>query len=87
MVVLQGHRGVVDQDPDGEGHSAERHRIDGLPEAIEDDDRDEKRERDRDQHDEGRTPAPEEEKHHDAREPGGDDRLAHHALDGPLHED
>ncbi len=85
--VLDLHRGVVDEDADGQCQPAERHHVEGLADRAQDRQRGEDRERDRGDHDQGAAPAPEEEQDHDSGEAGRDRALGQHAGDGGAHEE
>ena len=69
--VLDRDRGVVDQNADGEREPAERHRIDGVAEEIQNDQRGKDREWNRDHDDDGGPPRPEEQQDHQRGQPGG----------------
>ena len=74
--ILQYHDSVVDDHTDGDGERGERYDVQRVPRDEEVDERGDKRYRDREDDDEGRTPAPEEEEddeHHDHE--GDDDGL------------
>jgi hypothetical protein len=85
--VLDRHRGVVDEDADGEREPAERHDVDGLAERRQAGDRGEDRQGDRDRDDEGAAPAAEKQQDQQAGERARDAGLADHAGDGRVHED
>ena len=85
--VLNFHGGVVHQDSDGQGESAERHDVDGFAQRAEHDQRGEDGERNRDGNDQRAAPASQEDQNHEAGEASGDDRFANHADDGSFHED
>ena len=86
MGVLDGDRGIVDQDADGERKAAERHDVERVSEEIERHERREDGERNRDQHDQGRAPGAEEQQDHESGQRRGDGPFAHHAVDRSLHE-
>ncbi len=87
MDVFDLDRRVVDEHPDREGEAAERHDVERLAGEEEPDHADEDRDRDRRRDDEHAPPAPEEHEHHERDEPGGDERFAEDAVDGPADED
>jgi hypothetical protein len=60
MGVLDRHGRVVDENADGEHQSAQCHRVERIAEEIENDQRRQDGERDRDHHHQGRAPGPEE---------------------------
>ena len=66
--VFDGDGGVVDEDADGEGETAEGHDVDGLAEQAEHDDGGEDGERDGDGDDDRAAPAAEEQQDHQAGE-------------------
>ena len=79
--VLDRHRRIVDQDADRKRHAAERHGVERVAHEVEDDDRREDRQRNRDQDDQGRPPRAEKQQDHQPGEPGRDRSLAEHAGD------
>ena len=81
MRVLDRHRGIVDQDADRECKPAERHRVQGLAETIQHDQRRQHRQRDRDQDDQRRSPRSQKQQDHQRREARRDRALAQHAID------
>ena len=86
MDVFDFHRRVVDQHPDRERDSAQRHRVDGLAGQLERDDRGQNRQRyrgDDDQHAARRT---EKQQHHQRDQRGGDDGFLHHVPQRGAHE-
>ena len=76
MGVLDGDRRIVDQDADRQCQSAERHGIDGIAEEVEDDQRRQDGQRDRDHNDQCRAPGSEEQHDHQRRQAGGDGAFA-----------
>ena len=68
MRVFDFDGGVVHQDADGEREAAERHHVDGLAEQVQDDQRRENRQRNRDADDDGAAPASQEQQDHQAGE-------------------
>ena len=70
--VLDGDRRIVDENTDREREAAERHEIDRLAERVEQDDRGEDRQRNRDGDDQRAAPASEEQQHHECGQRGGD---------------
>ena len=87
MDVLDFDGGIVHQDADGQGQTAQGHDVDGFAQQVHDGERGEDRERDRDADDDGTAPATEEQQDHEAGEEGGDGSLFEHAVDGGAHED
>ena len=79
--VLDRHRRIIDENADRERHAAERHGVERVAEEIEDDDRRQDRQRNRDQDDQRRTPGAEKQQDHQTRKPGRDRPLANHARD------
>ena len=64
---LEHDDGVVDEPPHREREAAERERVERLPGAVEDDERDRERERDRDRDDERAAQALEKEEDDESR--------------------
>jgi hypothetical protein len=85
--VLDRHGGVVDQDTDRQREPAERHGVDGLAHEIENDQRSEDRQRDRDHHHQGRAPGAEEQDDHHRGEHTGDGAFLQERDDRCLDED
>ncbi len=86
MGILDGHRRIVDQDADRERETAERHRVEGLAQEIEHDQRGQDRERNRDHDHQGRPPRSEKEQDHQCGEARGDGSFAQHPDDRLLDE-
>ena len=84
--VLDRHRGVVDQEPDGERKTAERHQVDGLAGEEQARDAGRDRQRDRQRHDHGVPPAAEEDQDHQRHQDRRQDRLVDDVVDRALHE-
>ena len=84
--VFDFHRGIIDQDADGERQSAQGHDVDGLANRAQHDDRDEDRERNGDGNDDRGAPIAEEDENHDGSKSRCDQSLAQHALDRRAHE-
>ena len=85
--VLDGDGAVVDQNADGERQPAERHDVDGLAEPGQQRQREQNRERNLDEDDDGRAPAAEEQQDHHADQRGGERGFADDAEHGRLDED
>ena len=85
--VLDRHRGVVDQDADGQRHAAQGHDVDGLVQRGQACQRTENGQRNGHRDDERGAPASQKDQDHERGQAGGDDRLAHHAVDGAAHKD
>ena len=82
--ILNGDRGVIDQDANGESQSAERHHIDGLVEEAQQDHRTQDGQRDGYGYDDGAAPASQKYQDHERRETGGDHSFPDDASDsGP----
>src|SRR5579872_2998011 len=79
--VLDGDSGVIDQNADGEGETAERHDVDGLADRAQAANGDKNRKRDGYRDDDRAAPASEETQNHEAREAGGNDGFADDARD------
>ncbi len=77
--VLDRHRGIVDQDADGERQAAQGQGVDGLAQEVERHQRRQDRQRNGDHHDQGRSPRTQEQQDHEGGERGGDRALAQHA--------
>jgi hypothetical protein len=84
--VLDLHRRVVDEDPDRQRHPAEGEGVQRLPQCPECGHRNEDGERDRDRDDHGGAPRPEEQEHHQGRQPGGDRGFLDDPFDRALNE-
>ena len=84
--VLDRHDRLVDQDADRERQPAERHQVQGLAEHVEQLDRGQDRERDRQRDDDRRAPVAEEEQDHRRGQPGRQQRLEDDPLHGRLDE-
>src|ERR1700758_4869908 len=85
--VFNGDGGVVDENADCQGQSAQSHDVDGLVQEAQYDDGGQNGERDRDGDDEGAAPASEEDENHQAGEGRGDDCFSNDAVDGAADED
>ncbi len=85
--VLDGHGGIIHQDADGQRKAAQGHDVDGLVQHREHAERTENGERNGDRDDDRGAPTTQEDQDHDGGEAGGNDGLAHHAVDGALDED
>ncbi len=79
--VLDGDRGVVDQDADGQRQAAQGHDVQRLAERRQQRDRAQDGQRDRDGDDHRRAPAAEEQQDHQAGQHRGDHGLVRHAAD------
>ena len=84
--VLDRHRGVVDQQADGERQPAERHQVDGLSGEEQAGKAGGDRQRDRQRHDHRVPPAAEEQQDHQRHQHGREDRLVHDVVDRAAHE-
>src|ERR1017187_8519623 len=86
MRVLDFHGGVVHQDADGQRQAAQRHHVRSLAQQVEENQRSQNGERNRDADNDSTAPASQEEQDHHAGEHRRDGSLAHHAVDGRPHE-
>ena len=86
MDIFDLDRGVIDQHPDRERDSAERHRVDRLAGQLERDDRGQNRQRDRRDDDQHAARRAEEHQHHQRDQRGGDRGLLHDVPQGGAHE-
>jgi hypothetical protein len=84
--IFNGYRGVVHQDPDGQGQAAQRHQVDGLMQEAQDNHGAQDGQRNRNSHDHGAPPASQEDQDHQRREDGGDASLSDNAADGSANE-
>ena len=80
--VLDGHRGIVDQDAHRQRQAAERHDVQRFPQDVERNDRGQDRQGNRDGDDAGAAPVAQEHEDERGRETRGDQGLAYHAADG-----
>ena len=80
--ILDGDRGVVDEDADRQGESAKGHGVDGLADKSENDHRCQDREGDGHRDDERGAPASKEEENHHGCKGRGDDGFANDPLNG-----
>jgi hypothetical protein len=79
--VFDLHRRIVHQDADRQRETSQRHDVDRFPQRCQRRQRTKNRERDRYRDDQSRAPAAQEDQDHDRRQAGGNNRLAHHAVD------
>ena len=84
--VLNFDGSVVHQDSHGQRETAQRHHVDGLIEQIENNDRREDGERNRNTNDQRAAPASEEQQDHQTGKNGRDHRFPHHSVDGRPYE-
>ena len=84
--VLHIDDGIVHERPDGDGQSAEAHRIDGEPQCVEREDGGHEGQGDGDERDDGRAHVHQEDEEHDDHEDGPLDERALHVVDGAVDE-
>ena len=77
MNVFHHHRGFIDQNPDGQSQSAERHYVDGLSCTPEGHDGSEQRKGDGGGHDQRTTPVAQEQQDHDAGQQRAEQAFSH----------
>ena len=78
--VLDRHRGLIDEDADGQRQAAERHDVDRLTRAPQRDDRGEQRKRNRDHDNRRAAPVAQEQQHHQAGQERTEHRFLEHGL-------
>ena len=83
--VLDGHRGVVDQNADRQRQSAQRHDVDAFAQRAQHADGRQNRQRNGNRDDQGAAPASQKQEDHERRQAGGDDRLADHSIHRGAH--
>ena len=79
--VLDLHRGVVDQNADGQGQPAQRHHVQRMPQQVQHHDRGQDRQRNRNRHDQRAAPTAQKHQNHGGREQPGDDAFGDHPFD------
>jgi hypothetical protein len=84
--VFNRHRGVIDQDADGQGEAAERHDVDRLSQHAEHEDGTQHRKRNGDGDDQRALPISQKKQDHQRRETGGDNAFPDDAVNGSADE-
>ena len=82
MNVFHDHRGFIDQNPDGQRQSTERHDVDGLPCAPQGHDGSEQRKGNGDNDDQRTAPVPQEQQDHEASEHRAEQAFSHNRQQG-----
>ena len=80
--ILDRHRGVIDQDADGQGKTAECHQVNCLPDQAKDRNRSEHGKWNRYRDDDRAAPRTEKQQDHQCGQRGGDDAFSRHAANG-----
>ena len=84
--VLDADHGIVDKLADGDGETAQGHGVDGEPEQVKDDHRDEDGNRDRGERNGGGAPVEQEQEQHGGDDDEGLDQDPQHVVDRDLDE-
>ncbi len=84
--VFDFHGGIVNENADGEGQTAQGHDVDSLPQRTKHEDRDKDRKRDGDRDDNRGTPVAQEQQDHARGQDGSSQRFQYHPTDGCAHE-